>query len=284
MNALKVEGLSKRYKSFSLENVSFELPSGCIMGLIGENGAGKSTTIKALLGLISKDSGNISILGDDISNDNIRDKVGVVLDNVGIPPAFNVKDVDFIMKDTYSEWNSDTYYSYIKKFDLPEKTPFQKYSKGMKMRLGFAIALSHNAKLLILDEPTSGLDPVMRDEIIDILNDFTREEDHSILISSHIVSDLEKLCDYITFLHKGKLVLCEEKDVLLEQYGFVNMPSDRLEELDPSSIIGRKEGKFSTEAIVEKAKIPNGFETKPITIEELFVFMVKKTEQRKIYT
>ena len=284
MNALKVEGLSKRYKSFSLENVSFELPSGCIMGLIGENGAGKSTTIKALLGLISKDSGNISILGDDISNDKIRDKVGVVLDNVGIPPAFNVKDVDFIMKDTYSEWNSDTYYSYIKKFDLPEKTPFQKYSKGMKMRLGFAVALSHNAKLLILDEPTSGLDPVMRDEIIDILNDFTREEDRSILISSHIVSDLEKICDYITFLHKGKLVLCEEKDVLLEQYGFVNMPSDRLEELDPSSIIGRKEGKFSTEAIVEKAKIPNGFETKPITIEELFVFMVKKTEQRKIYT
>lgn len=284
MNALKVEGLSKRYKSFSLENVSFELPSGCIMGLIGENGAGKSTTIKALLGLISKDSGNISILGYDISDDNIRDKIGVVLDNVGIPPAFNVKDVDFIMKDTYSEWNSDTYYSYIKKFDLPEKTPFQKYSKGMKMRLGFAVALSHNAKLLILDEPTSGLDPVMRDEIIDILNDFTREEDRSILISSHIVSDLEKLCDYITFLHKGKLVLCEEKDVLLEQYGFVNMPSDRLEELDPSSIIGRKEGKFSTEAIVEKAKIPNGFETKPITIEELFVFMVKKTEQRKIYT
>jgi ABC-2 type transport system ATP-binding protein len=148
----------------------------------------------------------------------------------------------------------------------------------MKMKMGIAIAVSHDSKLLILDEPTSGLDPVVRDEIVEILNDFTRDESHSILISSHIVSDLEKICDYIAFLHNGKLMLCEEKDRLLEQFCFINTTEDMLRELDKSAIIGKKANKFGVEAIVDREKIPHSFNTQPVTIEELFIFMVKEAK------
>ena len=275
MNALEIKDLTKEYKGFKLDNLSLTLPTGCIMGLIGENGAGKSTTINSILGLKKYDHGTIKVLGQDM-NAELKQDIGVVLDEVGIPQALNIKNVRSVMKNIYSNWDDKAFGDYVKKFSLPDNKKFSDFSKGMKMKLAIAIALSHNAKLLILDEPTSGLDPLVRDEIIDILNDFTRDEGHSILISSHIVSDLEKLCDYIAFLHKGKLMLCEEKDVLLERYRFINATEEQLSELDPDAIKGKKTGKFSTEAIVDQELIPASFQTAPITIEDLFVFMAKE--------
>ncbi|WP_028520520.1 ABC transporter ATP-binding protein [Ruminococcus flavefaciens] len=275
MNALEIKDLTKEYKGFKLDNLSLTLPTGCIMGLIGENGAGKSTTINSILGLKKYDHGTIKVLGQDM-NAELKQDIGVVLDEVGIPQALNIKNVRSVMKNIYSNWDDKAFGDYVKKFSLPDNKKFSDFSKGMKMKLAIAIALSHNAKLLILDEPTSGLDPLVRDEIIDILNDFTRDEGHSILISSHIVSDLEKLCDYIAFLHKGKLMLCEEKDVLLERYRFINATEEQLSELDPDAIKGKKTGKFSTEAIVDQKLIPASFRTAPITIEDLFVFMAKE--------
>jgi ABC-2 type transport system ATP-binding protein len=274
MNALNISNLTKKYKGFTLDNVSFSLPQGCILGLIGENGAGKSTTIRSILGSIKYD-GSIEVLGQPISA-KLKNRIGVVLDEVGFPDKLNANDINKIMKNIFSSWDEKLYSEYIDKFDLPKNKAFSDFSKGMKMKLGIAVALSHHAELLILDEPTSGLDPLVRDEIIDILNDFTREENHSILISSHIVSDLEKLCDYIAFMHKGKLMLCEEKDNLLEQYVFINTTEEQLAELDASAIKGKRSNKWSTEAIVDKNMIPQSFTTKPVSIEDLFVFMAKE--------
>lgn len=275
MNAIEIKNLTKRYKGFALENLNLTLPKGCIMGLIGENGAGKSTAIKSILGIIRADSGSIEIFGKEQSAD-IKQRIGVVLDEVGLPQEFNVREINAVMKNSFDNWHEDVFQDYIRKFKLPEKKPFKSFSKGMKMKMGIAIALSHNAELLILDEPTSGLDPVVRDEIVDIFNDFTRDENHSILISSHIVSDLEKICDYIAFLHNGRLMLCEEKDRLLEQYCFINTTEDMLAELDKSAIIGKKVTRYGVEAIVDREKIPHTFEIKPVTIEDLFIFMVKE--------
>ena len=206
MNALEIRNLTKTYPGFALDNLSLILPSGCIMGLIGENGAGKSTTIKLILDMIHKDSGSIIILGKD-NTDGIeltKEDIGVVMDEVGIPECLTVKQVGKVMKNTFRNWDDAEYARLVQKLALPDQKQFKEFSRGMKMKLGIAIALSHNAKLLILDEATSGLDPVVRDEVVEMLSDFTRDENHSILISSHIVSDLEKLCDYIAFIHKGK--------------------------------------------------------------------------------
>ena len=274
MNALDIRNLTKQYKGFTLDNISFSLPQGCILGLIGENGAGKSTTIRSILGSIKYD-GDIEVLGQPISA-KLKNRIGVVLDEVGFPEKLNANDINKIMKNMFSSWDEKLYNEYLDKFDLPKNKAFSDFSKGMKMKLGIAVALSHHAELLILDEPTSGLDPLVRDEIIDILNDFTREENHSILISSHIVSDLEKLCDYIAFIHKGRLMLCEEKDSLLEQYVFINTTEEQLAELDENAIKGKRSNKWSTEAIVDRNMIPQSFTTKPVSIEDLFVFMAKE--------
>lgn len=277
MNALELRNVSKKFYGFELDHLSFVLPSGCIMGLIGENGAGKSTTIKLILDLIRKDSGSITILGRD-NRENIRltkEEVGVVMDEVGLPDCLTTRQVGKVMKHTFRNWDSDEYERLLRKFDLPEKKAFKTLSRGMKMKLGIAIALSHGSKLLLLDEATSGLDPVVRDEVVELLADFTREEDHSILISSHIVSDLEKLCDYVAFLHKGKLLLCEEKDRLLEEYGILHCTQEQIEELDPNAIKHKKETPYGVEAMVLREAMPAHLHVSPISIEELFVFMVK---------
>lgn len=276
MNAIEIKNLCKSYNGFSLDNLNLTLPSGCIMGLIGENGAGKSTTIKLILNMKKQDSGTIKLLGRDAGDKELnKEDIGIVLDEVGITGCLNAKQVGKVMSFSFRNWQPNDYAKFLQKFDIPLDKPFKDYSRGMKMKLGIAVALSHQAKLLILDEPTSGLDPVVRDDVIDILNEFTRNENHSILISSHIVSDLEKLCDYIAFLHKGKLLLCEEKDVLTEQYGIIHGTVEEIKAIPTLAVIGRKQTPYGTEAIVKRSAIPQNSEISPVNIEELFVFMVK---------
>lgn len=276
MNAIEISNLTKRYPGFTLDNLNLTLPSGCILGLVGENGAGKSTSIKLMLGAGKPDSGIVRVLGGDIRKDGvtIRQDVGVVLDESNFPALMNARQIGKMMAGIYKNWQSEVFHNYLEKLKVPEEKNFKTFSKGMKMKLAFAVALSHQAKLLILDEATTGLDPVVRDEILDILNEFTRDEEHSVLISSHIVSDLEKICDYIAFLHKGKLMLCQEKDELLERYAFVQGTKEQIDGID--GVIGRKDGRFGVEAIALRENVPQGVKTSPVTIEELFVFMVKE--------
>lgn len=280
MNALEIKGLTKKFPGFTLENLNLILPAGCILGLIGENGAGKSTTIKLILDIIHKDSGTITILGRD-SEDHLeitKEDIGVVMDELGLPACLNVREVGKVMAGIFRNWDDQAYRGYLKDLDIPEDKKFKDFSRGMKMKLGIAIALSHKAKLLLLDEATSGLDPVARDQVVDMLEDFTRDESHAVLISSHIVSDLEKLCDYIAFLHKGKLMLMEEKDVLLEQYGIVHCDGARLETLDKEAILHRKDSPYGSEALVRREAFPAGLQVSPVSIEELFVYMVKEAK------
>lgn len=282
MNAIEIKGLCKTYPGFSLDHVNLTLPCGCIMGLVGENGAGKSTTIRLILDMIARDSGTITLLGKD-NRENIRllkEDIGVVLDEVGIPACLNPKQVGKIMANTFRNWEQAVYDSLLEKLAVPPEKPFKDFSKGMKMKLGIAIALSHRPKLLILDEATSGLDPVVRDEVLDLFSEFTREESHAVLISSHIVSDLEKICDYIAFLHKGRLLLCEEKDALKEKYGILRCSREQLSALPPEAVIGRKETAYGVEAIAARDAVPAGLSLSPIDIEELFIFMVKGANQQ----
>lgn len=280
MNALEIKNLYKKFPGFALENLNLTLPAGCILGLIGENGAGKSTTIKLILDILHKDSGKITILGRD-SEDQLaltKEDIGVVMDELGLPTCLNAREVGKVMAGIFRNWDDQAYKGYLKALDIPENKKFKDFSRGMKMKLGIAIALSHRAKLLLLDEATSGLDPVARDQVVGMLEDFTRDESHAVLISSHIVSDLEKLCDYIAFLHKGKLMLMEEKDVLLEQYGIVRCEEERLDALDTSAILHRKDGPYGSEALVRRDAIPRDVTVSPVSIEELFVYMVKEAK------
>lgn len=278
MNALEIRNLTKSYSGFTLDNLNLTLPCGCIMGLIGENGAGKSTTIKLILDMIHKDSGSITIFGKDngAGIELTKEDIGVVMDEVGIPECLTIRQIGNVMKHTFQNWDEAEYVRLVQKLALSDKKQFKEFSRGMKMKLGIAIALSHHAKLLILDEATSGLDPVVRDEVVGMFSDFTRDESHSILISSHIVSDLEKLCDYIAFLHKGKLLLCEEKDQLLAEYGLIHCTVEELQSLPSNVVRYKKENAYGVEAMVLRNALPSGIRVSPISIEELFLFMVKE--------
>lgn len=248
------------------------------MGLIGENGAGKSTILKLILDMLHKDSGSITILGKD-NGENLRlikEDIGVVMDEVGIPECLNTRQVGTIMSGTFQNWDQKTYEELLQSLSIPANKAFKDFSRGMKMKLGIAIAMSHHAKLLLLDEATNGLDPVVRDQVVELLCEFTRDETHSILISSHIVSDLEKLCDYIAFLHQGKLLLCEEKDVLTAQYGLLHCTRQELAQLPASAVKSKKETAYGVDAVVLRQAVPSGWKLSPITIEELFVAMVKE--------
>ena len=278
MNAIELRGLKKSFPDFTLGPVDLAVPEGTILGLIGENGAGKSTTIKLMLGLLRTDGGSITILGQDAKKLD-KNEIGVVLDEPGFPSLLNAKEIRSFLKDIYRNWDDAAWQDYMRRFELPQEKKFSEFSKGMKMKLAIAAAMSHHARLLILDEPTSGLDPVVRDEVVGILSEFTREPDHSVLLSSHIVSDLEKLCDYIAFLHKGQLLLNEEKDALYEEYGLLRCDLETLRTLDPNAIIGKKETPYGAEVILRREAAGN-LTLSPIGIEELFVFMVKGGEAR----
>ena len=277
MNALEIKDLCKTYPGFFLDHLNLALPSGCILGLIGENGAGKSTTIKLILDLLRPDSGSITLLGTEHTRLS-REDIGVVLDEVGIPECLTASQVGKVMKNLFKNWDSARYSELLTQFSIPDGKIFKEFSRGMKMKLGIAVAMSHGAKLLILDEATSGLDPVVRDEVVTMLSEFTRSEGHSILISSHIVSDLEKLCDYIAFLHKGKLMLFEEKDVLLGKYGIVYCTHEQLPLLSPAAVLHRKENPYGAEVLMLREAVPEDWKISPVSIEELFVFMVKEAK------
>ena len=277
MNAIEIKGLKKTYGDFHLGPLDLTLPAGCIMGLVGENGAGKSTTIRALLGIIKPDAGTASVLGAPIGPDmrQAKQDMGVVLDEVGFPAGLRAGQISRIMAAAYKNWDQSLFEKYLRDLDIPTDKKFSALSRGNRMKMGIAAAMSHDAKLLILDEPTGGLDPVVRDEVVDLFSDFTRDPGHSILISSHIVSDLEKLCDYIAFLHKGKLLLCEEKDRLLEEYGILQCDQAFLDGLPAGAALGKRVTPYHIEALVRRDAVPAGTEIQPVTIEELFVLLVK---------
>ena len=284
MNAIELSHINKSFGDFAIRDLNLTVPSGTICGLVGENGAGKSTTIRLLMGALRPDSGTASVLGTDVSSPEFREvkeDVGVVLDEAYFPESLNAVQVGKIMAATYRRWDQRLYDSYLKHFDLPEKKQFKDFSRGMRMKLAIAVALSHQPKLLVLDEATAGLDPIVRDEVLDIFNEFTREEDHSILISSHILSDLEKLCDYIAFIHKGDLLFCEEKDQLLEQYGIFEDSRENLDCLQPEAIVAREESRYGgVRALVKRDLAPTGFRLEKPTVEDVVLFLVKGAKNR----
>lgn len=277
--AIEVNKLNKTYDDFKLQDISFKVECGTIMGIIGENGAGKSTIIKGILNLINLDSGEIKILGKDIKSDDslIKNNIGVVFDESYFHDNLNIKDISKIMKNIYSQWQESVFQRYIKQFKLPIDKKVKDFSRGMKMKLSISVALSHNANILILDEATSGLDPVVRDEILDIFLEYIQEEDKTILISSHITSDLEKICDYITFINHGKLIFSENKDDLIYNFGIIKCSQSDINKIDKEDIVGIKEGKFSTEIMVKNRF---KYENKDLVIdktnlEEIILFKVR---------
>ncbi|MCM1298584.1 MAG: ABC transporter ATP-binding protein [Firmicutes bacterium] len=278
MNAIEIKDLTKSYKDFKLDGLTFALPEGCILGLIGENGAGKSTTVRLILNMIRKDGGSVKILGRENTENisDIKEDIGVVTDEAGIPECLNAKEVGRIMKNTFKNWDGAYYDRLLEKLELPRSKKFKDLSRGMKMKLAIAAAMAHDPKLLILDEATSGLDPVARDTVAEMLYDFTREENHSVLISSHIVSDLERLCDYVAFLCKGKLILFEEKDRLAEEYGIVRCTEAQLSGFSSDAVIHSKITPYGAEALVKRNKIPSSVQVGSVSIEELFVQMAKE--------
>ena len=284
MNVIELSHIQKSFGDFAIRDLNLTVPAGTICGLVGENGAGKSTTIRLLMGALRPDAGAARVLGADVSSPEfvqVKEDVGVVLDEAYFPESLNAVQVGKIMAATYRRWDQAAYDGCLKRFDLPGNKQFKDFSRGMRMKLAIAVALSHQPKLLVLDEATAGLDPIVRDEILDIFNEFTREEDHSILISSHILSDLEKLCDYIAFLHKGQLLFCEEKDRLLEEHGIFEGSRENLDCLLPEAIVAREENRYGgVRALVKRELAPAGFHLEKPTVEDIVLFLVKGAKTR----
>ena len=284
MNVIELSHIQKSFGDFAIRDLNLTVPAGTICGLVGENGAGKSTTIRLLMGALRPDAGAARVLGADVSSTEflqVKEDVGVVLDEAYFPESLNAVQVGKIMAATYRRWDQAAYDGCLKRFDLPGNKQFKDFSRGMRMKLAIAVALSHQPKLLVLDEATAGLDPIVRDEILDIFNEFTREEDHSILISSHILSDLEKLCDYIAFLHKGQLLFCEEKDRLLEEHGIFEGSRENLDCLLPEAIVAREENRYGgVRALVKRELAPAGFHLEKPTVEDIVLFLVKGAKTR----
>ena len=257
-NILEVRNLTKQYTDFMLDHVSFSIPKGTIMGLIGENGAGKSTTINAILELIHKDDGTVTFWGQELSSaKQLKEDIGVVFDGINFYETLTAAKVGKISQAAYKQWEDRLYREYLNRFQLPTDKEIKTFSKGMKMKLCIAVALSHKPKLLILDEATSGLDPVMRDDILDVFLEFVQDEEHSIMISSHITTDLEKVADNITFIHHGKVLFCKAKDELRYQYGIIRCGAAVFDEIDKSEILAYRKEDYQWNVLVadkEKAR------------------------------
>lgn len=279
--SLEIENLSKTYDTFKLEDINFKLPSGSIMGLIGENGAGKTTTLKLILNLIKRNEGTIKIFGkDNIENEReIKEQIGIVLDESYFHDTLKASDICLIMKNIYKNWDTDIYNNYLNKFNLHKNKILKEYSRGMKMKLSLAVALSHSPQFLILDEATSGLDPIVRNEILDVFLEFIQDEQHSILVSSHITSDLEKIADYVTFIHDGKIVFSKSKDDLIYNYGLIKCSINDINKIGEADIIARRKNQFGYEILIsdkkEMQKKYKDFIIDNTAIEDIMLFYIK---------
>lgn len=279
--ALAITGLTKRYRDFSLDHVSFNVPCGAVVGFIGENGAGKSTTIKTILGLVTKDEGTISILGKQWQDTDFvtRSKIGVVFDGNNYPDRLTPRQLSNFLENVYISWDKTKYFSLLDKLSLPANRKIKTLSKGMKMKLAITAALSQNPELLIMDEPTSGLDPVMRDDILNMILDFVQDGKHSVLISSHITSDLEKIADYIVFVHNGKVVFDKSKLELMCQYGIMKCSHAQFEAMDKGNILyyrrqGYEYDVLTTDRDAMQKKYPD-MEIAPAVIDDIMLFYIK---------
>ena len=281
-NIIEIKNLVKKYDDkFKLGSIDLEIPSGIIVGLIGENGAGKTTLIKSILNILKIDEGNIKIFNKDFNKEEntIKEDIGVVLDNMFFPEILTPKDINIVMKDIYKKWDEELFKKYLNDFGLNINKQIKTMSKGMRKKLEIATSLSHHPKILILDEPTSGLDPVVRNEVLDIFLDFIQDEEHTILLSTHITSDLEHIADKIIFINKGKILLDKNRDDLLDNYGILKCDIDSFDNISKEDIIVYKKNKYNYEILVDninkiKKKYKN-FIVDKITLEELMVLMIK---------
>ena len=282
--AINVTGLCKSYQDFALDNVSFAVPKGSIMGFIGENGAGKSTTIKAMLNLIHRDAGTVEILGMDLDGHEkeIKERIGVVFDECCFHDNLTPADISKILGNIYQNWDGKLYQKYLAQFGLDEKKKIKEFSRGMKMKLGIAAALAHRPDVLILDEATSGLDPIVREEILDIFLDFIQDENHAILISSHITSDLDKIADYLTFIHHGRIILSSGRDDLMDSMGIVKCGTEELEKIEQDQIIRYRKNQFGCEVLIRnKRSFAVGHPEMvidPVTTEAIMLFYSRGEE------
>jgi len=274
---LQIDSLCKSYKDFSLKNISFTLPQGCIMGLVGQNGAGKSTTLKAILGLVRPDSGSVKLFGQELweNEGQIKEQIGVVFDSMNLPEMLRGKDVGKVLGPLYQSWDQTAFNGYLERFSLPKNKLIKDYSRGMKMKVAIAAALSHGAKLLLLDEATGGLDPIVRDEILDILLEFMQDPTHGILFSSHITGDLEKIADYVTFIHEGQVRFSQPKDELLDSYAVVKCSPQQLASIDPAALISVRSHQYGTEALVRRDAVWADAVAERPTIEDMMLFIAR---------
>ena len=281
-NAIEIQGITKKYDGFTLDNISFNVPRGSIMGFVGQNGAGKTTTIRSILNIIPIDSGKISLLGmDHLKNEEeIKERIAVVFDEMPFHDLFTAKDMGRIFKGLYQKWSDQTFQQFMERFQLPMNKKLGKFSKGMKMKMQIACALSHEAELLIMDEATTGLDPVVRSEILDIFLEYLQDEDHSILMSSHITSDLEKIADSVTFIDKGRILLSGYKDEILDSHGILKCTKRDYKDLDPEDFISARLTDFGAEALVSDraavARKYSGAVIDPASLDEIMVYYVHK--------
>ena len=274
---LSIRGLSKRYMNFSVEDVTFNVPDGTVVGLIGENGAGKSTIIKSVLGAVHPDGGEILV--DGMPLDKLdrrgRQKISFVFDDMGLPMELTLSMLDKVLSNIFEKWDSEKFKSLVQKFGLPEKKMLREFSKGMKMKATIAVALSYESNLLILDEPTSGLDPVVRDDILEMIYDYNRQNGRAALISSHITTDLEKICDYIVYIHGGKVIFNEEKDELLSRYAIYSTDEKQLAELDKTAVVKVLHRDYGVDILASKEKMPQDFEYRPVSLDDIMLFYSK---------
>lgn len=284
-NAIEIKNLTKKFDGFTLDNVSFNVPKGSIMGFIGQNGAGKSTTINSILGIIRLDEGEIKVLGYDSRTQEleIKKNISAVFDELPFHDMLNAKSLDRMLRGIFSGWSSETFQSYLDRFQLPSKKQFGKFSKGMKMKLQIAAALSHGAKVLIMDEATTGLDPVVRNDILDIFLEYLQDEDNSILMSSHITSDLEKIADSVTFIDRGRILLSGYKDDILQSHGILKCGKSDFGDIARDDYISARVTEYGAELLVsnraECGKKYSGAVIDSATLEEIMLYYVNREKK-----
>ena len=287
-NVIELKGVTKDYGDFKLDNVDFVVPEGCVCGFIGQNGAGKTTTIQLILDAINRDNGEIYLFGKSIDEDSasLREDIGVVFDEMGFHDFLTAKQINTIMKNVYKNWNEEKYFEYLKRFSLPTKKACGTFSRGMRMKLQIAAALSHDAKLLIMDEPTSGLDPIVRNEMLQIFREYVIEEDHTMLLSSHITGDLEKLADEVIFIDGGRIVLKGNKDEILEKHGVLRCKKDELGNISESLIVSAEISSLGAEILINDRKAAEklypGMVIEPAGLEEIMIYYVNKAKGYKV--